>query len=242
MLELEDSDLECRSLVMEPINSLADVAIFSRIEPEGLEFLAARFNHRKFRRNEVIFHQDDSGDRLYVVTSGLVKIVIVSEDGRENDIALHFPGDCFGEMSVLDGGRRSATAVAVEPTETVTLSREAFLEFLDDHPKVAVHIISLLVQRLRVTDDLIGDMIFLDVPTRVAKKLLELAEINQDGPDQKSPVTILLTHEELGRMVGATREVVSRALINYRRQGLITTSRRKIVIKDVEELERITAL
>lgn len=227
---------------MKPINGLADVAIFSRIDPEGLEFLASKFSRRKFRRNEVIFHKDDAGDRLYVVTSGLVKIVIVSEDGQENDIALHSPGDCFGEMSVLDGGRRSATAIAIQATETVTLSQQAFLEFIDDHPKVAHHIISLLVQRLRVTNDLLGDFSFLDVPTRVAKKLLELAEMNQEEPDQETPVTILLTHEELGRMVGAAREVVSRALANYRNQGLLTTSRGKIVIKDLEELGKMAAL
>ena len=227
---------------MEPNNNLANVAIFSQVDSSGLEFLTARFSRRSFRKNEVIFHQDDFGDRLYVVVSGSVKITIVSEDGRENDIALHSTGDCFGELSVLDGGRRSATATAVELTETIALSREDFLSFLDEHPEVAVHIITLLVHRLRATDEIVGDMIFLDVPSRVAKKLLELAQKNGEGHGNGDTTTILLTHEELSRMVGASREVVSRTLINYRKQGLVNTSHRRITITDVEGLERMAAL
>ena len=98
-----------------------------------------------------------------------MKISIVSRDGSENDIALLTQGDCFGEMSVLDGGSRSATAVAVDPTETMTLSREDFLDFLNQHGDVALQIIVLMVRRLRNMDEMVGDMVFLDVPTRVAK-------------------------------------------------------------------------
>ena len=169
---------------MEIAKFLQGVGIFCRLELSVLEPLAEKIRRRNFQKGEVIFHQDDVGDRLYFVTEGMVKISIVSEDGRERDIALLTAGDCFGEMSVLNGGIRSATAVAADATETMTLSREDFLNFLVEHTQVALEIIALLVRRLRGTDEMIGDMVFLDVPTRVAKKLLELAHTYEDSRDQ----------------------------------------------------------
>ena len=107
---------------MDNLSFLRSVAIFSQMAPSELEPLAEKLRRRTFHRGEVIFHEHDPGDRLYFLGEGMVKISLVSSDGRENDIVLLTPGDCFGEMSVLDGGTRSATAVAIEPTETVTLS------------------------------------------------------------------------------------------------------------------------
>ncbi len=227
---------------METANSLSKVAIFSQLGPSDLEPLAARLRRRTFQRGEVIFHQDDPGDRLHFVVKGVVKISIASPDGRENDIALLTPGDCFGEMSVLDGGFRSATAVAVEPTETMTLSREDFLAFLNEHSQIALQIIALLVRRLRSMDTMVGDMVFLDVPTRVAKKLLELAQTYQDSPQPSGNLMIPLGQEELSRLVGSSRESVSRALTTYRKMGLVTTSHRRITITNLDGLERMVAI
>ena len=97
-----------------------------------------------------------------------MRISIVSSDGRENDIVLLTVGDCFGEMSLLDGDVRSATATAAEVTETLTLSREDFFAFLNRNPRIAGQIIALLSRRLRNVDELVGDMVFLDVPTRLS--------------------------------------------------------------------------
>ena len=155
---------------MENTRFLSKVGIFSRIKPAELEPLEAKLRRRTFQKGEVIFHQGDPGDRLHFVAAGRVKISIVSSDGRENDIALLTAEDCFGEMSVLNGGLRSATAVAVEYTETMTLSADDFVAFLHEHAQVALELIALLVRRLRAMDEMVGDMIFLDVPTRVAKE------------------------------------------------------------------------
>ena len=205
-----------------------------------LEPLAAGLRRRTYQRGEVIFHQDDPGDRLHFVAEGMVKISIVSSDGRENDIALLSSGDCFGEMSVLNGGRRSATAVAVEATQTMTSTREDFITFLNEHVQVAIQIIALMARRLRNMDEMIGDMVFLDVPTRVAKKLLELANTYGESRDDQDLVTIPLGQEEVSRLVGSSREAVSRALATYRRMGLLTTSHRRITINDMEGLERMS--
>jgi CRP/FNR family transcriptional regulator/CRP/FNR family cyclic AMP-dependent transcriptional regulator len=220
---------------------LGSVGIFARIDPAELEPLASRLRPRAYQKGEVIFHQDDPGDRLHFVAEGMVKISIVSTDGRENDIALLSRGDCFGEMSVLDGGRRSATAVAVEPTQTMTSSREDFISFLNEHVQVAIDIISLMARRLRNMDEMIGDMVFLDVPTRVAKKLTDLAETYAASRDDSGKVTIPLGQEEMSRLVGSSREAVSRALATYRRMGLLTTSHRRITIDDLQGLERMAA-
>ena len=196
---------------------------------------------RTFQKNQVIFHQDDPGDRLHFVAEGLVKISIVSVDGRENVIALLTAGDCVGEMSVMDGGLRSATAVAMDRTETMTLSREDFLAFLNEQTQVAVQIITLLVRRLRAMDELVGDMVFLDVPTRVAKKLIELSSTYGDTRDTSDHLVVPLGQEELSRLVGSSRETVSRALTAYRKMGLVTTSHRKISITDLKGLERMAS-
>ena len=197
---------------METLDFLNKVAIFSQVESSELEPLVTRLRRRTFHRGEVIFHQDDPGDRLHFVVKGIVKISLVSRDRRESDIALLTRGDCFGEMSVLDGGVRSATAVAVEPTETMTLSQEDFLAFLKEHTQLAIQIIALLVRRLRAMDEMIGDMVFLDVPSRVAKKLLELMHTYRDSGGPSGHLTVPLGQEELSRLVGSSRETVSRAL------------------------------
>ena len=227
---------------MEAADFLSRVAIFSKLERSKLEPLATKLRRRTFQRGEVIFHQGDPGDRLHFLAEGMVKSSLISNDGRENDIALLSPGDCFGEMSVLNGGMRSATAVAAEPTETMTLAGEDFVAFLCQHSEVAIQIIALLVRRLRAMDEMIGDMVFLDVPTRVAKKLVDLAQTYQDNRNPLGQLTIPMGQEELSRQVGSSRETVSRALTTYRKMGLVTTSHRRITITNMKGLEQAASL
>ena len=226
---------------MTNVSFLRSLAIFSNLAPSELEPVADKLRRRTFQRGEVIFHQDDPGDRLHFLEEGMVKISLVRADGRENDIMLLTPGDCFGEMSVLDGGTRSAKAVAMETTETMTLSREEFLEFLNAHSQVAIEIVRLLVKRLRITDEMIGDLVFLDVPTRVAKKVLELSHSYGDRQNQSGNLTVPIGQEELSRLVGSSRETVSRALSAYRRMGLLSTSHRRITITDLDGLQKMAA-
>ena len=227
---------------MDSVSQLGHVHIFSQLEAGELDTLSTMLASRAFQSGDVIFQQDDPGDRLYLVVEGTVKISIVSQDGRESDIALLQAGDCFGEMSVLDGGLRSATATAAAPTQTMTLSREDFLAFLGEHTQVGAQIIRLLVSRLRATDQMMGDMLFLDIPTRVARKLLDLAQMYPDSLDEMGRPSLAVRHRELSMMVGASREAVTRALTMYRRMGLLTTSHRKITITDLEDLKRSAAI
>ena len=220
---------------------LVGVSIFENLTPEQLQPLSEKMRARKYHRGEVVFHQDDPGDRMHIIVQGRVRISLDSYDGREKDIALLNPGDCFGEMALLDGSNRSANATAVDDIETLVLLREDFIKFIGEYPQVAAQTTAVLTNRLRNANQMMGDMAFLDVPTRVAKQLLELAESQLEGEAPDGPIEIPIAQDELARLVGSTRETVSRTLTSYRRMGLLTTSHRRISITDLDGLERMAS-
>ena len=220
---------------------LVGVPMFENLTPEQLQPLGEKMLTRKYHRGEVVFHQDDPGDRMHIIVQGRVRISIDSFDGREKDIALLNPGECFGEMALLDGSNRSANATAVDDIETLVLLREDFIKFIGEHPLVAAQTTAILTNRLRNANQMMGDLAFLDVPTRVAKQLLELAEKQLGGAAADGDIEIPIGQDELARLVGSTRETVSRALTSYRQMGLLTTSHRRISITNLHGLERMAA-
>jgi len=226
---------------MATLEFLAKVPIFENLTPEQLGPLGAKMRPRKFQRGEVVFHQDDPGDRMHILVQGRVRISLNSEDGREKDVAVLQPGECFGEMALLDGSNRSAKATAVEEIETLVLMREDFLDFIGKYPEVAAHTTAVLTNRLRNANQMVGDLAFLDVPTRVAKQLIELAEKQLEGAAPNGEIEISIGQDELARLVGSSRETVSRALTSYRRMGLVKTSHRRISITDLDGLQRMAA-
>ena len=226
---------------MVDVEFLTSVPIFASLNREQLQSLPGKLQPRRYQRGEVIFHEDDPADRMHIIVEGRVKISIASEDGRERDIALFQSGDCFGEMALLDGSNRSATATAVDATETMVLFRQDFLDFLGENPELAADVNTLLVQRLRNVNQMLGDMVFLDVPTRVAKQLLTLAETYAADAKPGDAIVVPMGQDELARLVGASRETVSRALNSYRRMGFVDTSHRRITITDLPGLERMAS-
>ena len=223
---------------------LASVVIFAGLDPEELRPLAAKLRTRRYTRGEVIFHQDDPADRMHIIVDGRIRISITSVDGREKDIALLQQGECFGEMALLDGSNRSATATAVEPSQTCTLFRPDFMNFLDQHPGVVAKTTNLLTQSIRSSNQMLGDLAFLDVPTRLAKQLVDLAASYSGGNspnDLRPSVEIPIGQDELARLVGASRETISRALNSYRRLGVLSTAHRRITITDIAALERMAS-
>ena len=189
---------------MVDVEFLTSVPIFASLKEEQLQSLPGKLQPRSYQRGEVIFHEDDPADRMHIIVEGRVKISIASEDGRERDIALFQSGDCFGEMALLDGSNRSATTTAVDATETMVLLRQDFLDFLGENPELAADVNALLVQRLRNVNQLLGDMVFLDVPTRVAKQLLTLAETYAADAKPGDAIVVPMGQDELARLVGAT--------------------------------------
>jgi len=220
----------------EALPMLQAVPFFLGVPRQDLAPLAVACRARHFRRNEFIFQQGDPGDALHIIQAGQVRIVLLSPKGQEIILALLHPGDFFGELSLLDGRPRSATAVAAVPTVTLTLTRAVFLRVLERTPQMARQIILALSARLRHTDVLLGDAVFLDVRARLTKRLGELARDQGEGTTPTGPWTVQVTQQELAAMVGATRESVNKELRALEARGLIRGGRGRILLLRPEAL------
>jgi CRP-like cAMP-binding protein len=185
---------------------------------------------RRFQADDVIFRKDDPGTGLYGVVSGRVVVVADSAEGKELILNVFGPGEYFGEIALLDGEGRTATAIAREPSELLFLDRRHFMPFLARNPDVMTRIIHLLCRRLRRTNDLMEDSIFLPVSLRLAKQLLALVDVY--GLQAKAEPTFPLSQAELGRMLGVSREIVARQLAIWRRAGLVEMQRGRITLRD----------
>jgi CRP-like cAMP-binding protein len=178
------------------------------------------------------------GDRLYIILSGKVKLGRHSPDGRENLLAVMGPSDMFGELSVFDPGPRTSTATAVTDVRLATMDRAGLREWINKRPEIAEQLLRVLARRLRRTNNALADLIFTDVPGRVAKALLQLARQfgQQDGPNLR--VTHDLTQEELAQLVGASRETVNKALADFGHRGWLRLEGKSVIILDPERLSR----
>ena len=190
------------------------------------------------KRGEVLFNEGDDGSQLYVVTDGKIKLGRTSPDGRENLLAILGPGQMFGELSFFDPGPRSATATAVTDVTIQSLSHEALTPVLSSHAEVAMALLNQLAGRLRRTNEVVGDLVFSDVPGRVAKALLDLASRFGRKADDGVHVNHDLTQEELAQLVGASRETVNKALADFASRGWLRLEPRSVVILDLERLQR----
>ena len=217
---------------------LHTVPFLSSLPTDEMAFLAAGLRRRTFRRNEVIFHRDDPGSILYVIVSGLVKISLQNEEGSEVTLALFGPGDFFGEMALLDDLPRSATATSVEYSEVVTLGREQFLAAIEQHPRIASQVMAALSYRLRSADQMIEDIVTRDIAERLARKLVEIAEQHGTPTTGGIEVQAHLTQQDLGSMVGATRESVNKVLRAYIVKGWISMDGQRMTIHRLDELRR----
>ena len=155
---------------------ISRIPLFEGLSPEEQEELRAMMTQTTLRRGETLFNEGDSGDRLYILLSGKVKLGHASADGRENLLAVLGPGEIVGELTLFDPGPRSTTATAVAPTELLTLDHNQLMTFVESHPQLAKDMLRALAQRLRRTNTALADLVFSDVPGRVAKALLDLAD------------------------------------------------------------------
>jgi CRP/FNR family transcriptional regulator, cyclic AMP receptor protein len=220
------------------VESLRRCALFANVEPTALRAVARSLRRRRFRRNEVIFHQGDPGESLHVVASGAVKIVLPSAEGEEAIIATLRPGDFFGELSLLDGAPRSATAVAIEPSETMALPRSAFHDLLGRDPSLRDALLAGLARELRRLTGHVEELHFLDLAGRLAMRLTRLAR--EAEPDARDEVRLdwPFTQSDLAAMIGGTRQSVNKLLSGLVDDGLVVIERDTLVVKDVDELAR----
>lgn len=217
---------------------LRQAPLFSGLDDEVAAALESSMSPASLRRGEILFNEGDDGNQLYVVTEGKIKLGRTSPDGRENLLAILGPGQMFGELSFFDPGPRSATATAVTDVELKSLGHEALSPVLNAHPDVAHALLNQLAGRLRRTNEVVGDLVFSDVPGRVAKALLDLASRFGRRADDGVHVNHDLTQEELAQLVGASRETVNKALADFASRGWLRLEPRSVVILDLERLQR----
>ncbi len=222
---------------MDKVALLRGVPLFVSVPDRELEALAGNLGKQTFGKGMIIFHKGSLGQTMYIVESGKVRIFTLSESGQEVTLNIYGPGDVFGEFSLLDSLPRSAGAVALEKTVTLTLHRDRFFQHLEASPSLARGVIEVLTARLRFTTEHAESLAFLDVYGRVAMRLLDLAGrygTEKDGVE----LDLRLTQTELATWVAATRESVNKVLSTFRDQGLIAVEGQKITILDLEGLER----
>jgi CRP/FNR family transcriptional regulator, cyclic AMP receptor protein len=213
--------------------------IFSTLKAPDQERLKSLFRLRSFRKNELIFLKGDPGFGLYLIRQGRVKICVVDREGRELIFTFLVKGDLLGELAIFDGKPRSATAIAVEDTDTLYLDREDFLILLNNSPQICLDIINMLCQRLRRLSNQLEEKSFLDVAGRISRHLLSMANSNPPSMANSGRAASSLTQEELARVIGASREMVNKILNSFVDMHLISIARKKLIILNSNELSRI---
>ncbi len=207
---------------------LKSVPLFASFSDQQIVTLLNYVQHRSFTRHVYVMHAGEETDSIYIVLSGKVKVVIADDQGREVILGFMGPQEFFGEMGILDDQPRSASVYTLEPCEMLRLSKAAFMNCLKEHSEVAMLVIRNLVKRLRAADRKIESLALVDVSGRVARLLIDMAqEIDGKLVVQRAPAK-----QEMARMIGASREMVSRVVKELELRGLIRTERRSIVIVD----------
>jgi CRP-like cAMP-binding protein len=218
--------------------NLQKTPLFSALDEEAAMALQKSMVPQSIKRGNTLFQEGDAGDRLYIVTEGKIKLSHASGDGRESVLMVLGPGDMFGELSLFDPGPRTATAVAVTDSQVLGLGNTDLNPWLADRPEVAQKLLQALAHRLRRTNETMSDLVFADVPGRVAKALLELGEKFGSKTESGIYVNHDLTQEELAQLVGASRETVNKALADFVSRGWLKLETRSVELLDLERLSK----
>ncbi|MCX2713033.1 Crp/Fnr family transcriptional regulator [Mycolicibacterium sp. J2] len=215
---------------------LARSGIFQGVTPDAAAALIAQLQQISFPRGHAVFVEGEPGDRLYIIIEGKVKIGRRTADGRESLITVMGPSDMFGELALFDPGPRTSTVTALTEVKAVTMDREALHAWVMGRPEIAEQLLRVLARRLRRTNSALSDLIFTDVPGRVAKQLLDIAMRFGKQEGNVLHVTHELTQEELAQLVGASRETVNKALSDFAQRGWIKLQGKTILIYDSARL------
>jgi CRP/FNR family cyclic AMP-dependent transcriptional regulator len=229
-------------------DALRACRLFADMDPASLDLVAAALRVRRFRRGETVFHAGDPGDSLFIIAAGLVKITIPSDEGSEPAILTTIgPGGFFGELSLLDGAARSATAVALEAVEAHVLRRDVFERLLDDEPGLRTALLVALASEIRRLTAQVEDLHFLDLPGRLTRHLLRSVSVasgdasgDGDGLVGEHRLSWPFTQAELAGMIGGSRQSVNRLLADLVADGLLRFEGDVLVIPDAERLAGAT--
>ena len=211
--------------------------LFRGLPPATIRQISALSMRRSYRLGAIVFSQADPGDALYGVITGKIRISASSQGGKEMFLNIMEPGDTFGEIALLDGRHRTATASATAPSELIIIKREHFLALLEREPKLVSHVVQLLCERIRWTSDLAEDSALLGVPARLARRLLSLGRLH--GRETAHGMELRISQEEVARFSGLSRQVVNQYLQNWKLHGWLTLGRGKMTIIDQHALRDV---
>lgn len=218
-----------------PEQLVRDLPLLARLPRDDRQALAGKARLRSYPSGTTIFREGEPGDSMHVIVEGRVSVSVSNGSGGEATIASVGPGDCVGELSLLDGRPRSAAAIAATTTKTMVVTRDSFVEWLSERPAAALALLETLSLRLRRTNEAMSDLIFLDLPHRLAKQILSLSDLQQrlkEGAPPSATVRIAVTQGEMAAMLGVSRESVNKQLNVFQRDGLITLARGAVIVTD----------
>jgi CRP-like cAMP-binding protein len=213
--------------------------LFRGLPNAALERIASLATRRVYPKGVRIFAQGDQGDALYGVAAGRVRISASGAGGQEVFLNIMEPGDTFGEIAVMDGLPRTAGATALDHATLIVVKRTDFLQLLEREPRLALHLLRLLCERLRWTSELVEESAFLAGPARLAKRLLILASLHGRSTGVAGSLELRISQAELARFLGASRQIVNQHLREWHRQGWVALGRSQIVITNAEALRKM---
>ncbi len=221
---------------------LGNVSLFSSLDEKELDLLLGATTTKQLKAKETLFRKGDPGNQLYGILTGSLKVMATGADGKDVLFTLMGPGEVIGEISILDGGERSASAAAVEATELLTLHRRELIPFLERHPLATIGLASVLAARVRRLSERAEDRQTMPLPGRMAKRLIALSEQYGKYPIVGGPVEIRLPQQDLADLVGTTRESVNKLLRAWEEQGIVELGRGRVVLKRPEDLKAVIAM
>lgn len=234
------SSAKPRHSTMEEARQLLSASAFFRgLDIADRDALFAHVRLRQLGAGEPIFLMGAPGTSMMAVLHGKVRISVPSPDGKELVLKLLQPGDILGEIALLDGKERTADATAVTACDLAVLDRRDVRPFLERHPHACLRLLEVLCQRLRDTDRHIAEVALMQLPVRLAKTLLRLAQGGERAAAGDAVVAVPVSQRELGNMVGATRESVNKCLGDWQRRGIVRMEEGQIMILDAQSLEVI---
>jgi CRP-like cAMP-binding protein len=218
---------------------LARNFLFRNLDPDVIERISALGTTVELAGNQVLVLKGDEGDALYDVLDGRIRISSGDADGKEIILNIIDPGDIFGEIALLDGKPRTADASAMAASQHFRVQRSDFLGLMAAEPRLTQHLLEMVCDRIRKTSEMLEDSAFLDLPARLAKRLLSLAKYYGDSSQETALTGIQISQAELGQLMGTSRESINKHLQYWRGRGWITLGRGRVTIEAPGALENL---
>jgi CRP-like cAMP-binding protein len=215
---------------------IAGIPLFRSLAPEEQRLLVSLVRFRRYRSRQVVVWEGEADGGLFAVVSGFLKAVSSEADGKDVVLSIMGRGEVFGELSVLDGKPRSASVIALEDSEVAVIDRAPLLKLLESCPRLAISMLGVLAQRVRTLTTRCEHLSSMDVGGRLAKTLLNLAKMHGESTGGTVRLRVRLSQQDLGSMVGATRESINKLMRSWSEDGVLAREAGRLVIRDVRAL------